>query len=81
MKFHYLLKQPGNVTITIFDFANNVVKKVADGASREGNVQYDDLDTWNGRNSKGDAVAAGVYFYLLESTGGDKLWGKFMVIP
>ncbi len=81
MKFHYLLKQPGNVTITIYDFANNVVKKVLEGAPREGNLQYDDLDTWNGKNSQGDAVAAGVYFYLLESTGGDKLWGKFMVIP
>ncbi len=81
MKFHYLLKQPGDVTITIYDFANNVVKKVLDGVRREGNLQYDDLDTWNGKNSQGDAVAAGVYFYLLESTGGDKLWGKFMVIP
>lgn len=81
MKFHYLLKQPGDVTITIYDFANNVVRKVLDGAPRQGNLQYDDLDTWDGKNSQGDEVAAGVYFYLLESTGGDKLWGKFMVIP
>lgn len=81
MKFHYLLKQPGDVTITIYDFANNVVKKVLDGEPRQANLQYDDLDTWDGKNSQGDEVAAGVYFYLLESTGGDKLWGKFMVIP
>ncbi len=81
MKFHYKLKNPGKVTITIYDFANNIVKKVLDGVPRQGNVQYDDIDTWNGTNSKGDVVAAGVYLYLLESTGGEELWGKIMVIP
>lgn len=81
LKFHYKLKQPGNVTITIYDFANNIVKKVIDGVARDGDVQYDDLDTWNGTNTRGDPVAAGVYLYLLESTGGEKLWGKIMVIP
>ncbi len=81
LRFHYRLEKGGNVTITIYDFANNIVKKVVDGVARSANVQYDDLDTWNGLNSSGDPVAGGVYFYLLESSGGDKLWGKIMVIP
>jgi hypothetical protein len=81
LKFHYRLKQPGNITIKVYDFANNLVKTVVSGVSRDGGVQYDDLERWDGRNGKGDIVAGGVYLYVIESSGGDKLWGKFMVIP
>jgi hypothetical protein len=81
LKFHYRLNQPGNVTIKVYDFANNLVKTVISGVSRDGGVQYDDVDRWDGRNGKGDIVAGGVYLYVIESTGGDNLWGKFMVIP
>ena len=65
----------------MYDFANNLVKTVTSGVSRDGGVQYDDYERWDGRNGKGDIVAGGVYLYIIESSGGDKLWGKFMVIP
>jgi len=81
LKFHYLLKKPGDITIKIYDFANNLVKTLVSGVSREGGIQYDDLERWDGRNGKGDIVAGGVYLYVIESSGGEKLWGKFMVIP
>jgi hypothetical protein len=81
MKFHYLLKHGGDVTISIYDFANNLVKVVADGVMREEGVQFDDVDSWDGRNERGDLVAGGVYIYLIESSGGDEIWGKFMVLP
>ncbi len=81
LKFHYKLKNDGKVTITIYDFANNVVKTVVDGADRVAATQYDDVDTWDGTNSNGEKVAAGVYFYRLESSSGEDYWGKFMVIP
>jgi hypothetical protein len=81
LKFHYKLKNDGKVTITIYDFANNVVKTVVDGADRIAATQYDDVDTWDGTNSNGEKVAAGVYFYRLESSSGEEYWGKFMVIP
>ncbi|MFH2054381.1 MAG: hypothetical protein ABIJ61_00355, partial [bacterium] len=81
LKFHYLLDHGGEVKISIYDFANNLVSVVSDGATRERGVQYDDLDTWDGRNLRGDVVAGGVYIYLIESSGGDELWGKFMVLP
>jgi hypothetical protein len=81
LKFHYRLKQPGDVTIKIYDFANNLVKTVVGGVNRSADVQYDDIDRWDGRNGKGDIVAGGVYLYIIESSGGDKLSGKFMVIP
>ncbi|TFH55330.1 MAG: hypothetical protein E4G91_10840, partial [Candidatus Zixiibacteriota bacterium] len=50
LKFHYRLKQSGDVTIKVYDFANNLVKTVISGVSRDGGVQYDDLDRWDGRN-------------------------------
>ncbi len=81
LKFHYRLKNAGDVTIKIYDFANNLVKIVRDGVPREANVQYDDIDVWDGRNGDNVIVAAGIYFYHIESTGGDDIWGKFMVIP
>lgn len=81
MKFHYRLKSGGTISIKVYDFANNLVKKVVDGAVRAAGVQYDDIDLWDGHNENGDKVAAGVYIYVVESSGGDKFWGKFMVIP
>jgi hypothetical protein len=85
LKFHYLLDKGGTVTIRIYDFANNFITKLVDRTDHPpfsvSHVQYDDLVTWNGVNDKGDKVAAGVYIYLLESSNGDKYWGKFMVIP
>lgn len=81
LKFHYRLKQPGEITIKIYDFANNLVKTLISGVSKEAGVQYDDLERWDGRNGKGDIVAGGVYLYVIESTGGEELWGKFVVIP
>jgi hypothetical protein len=81
LKFHYRLTRPGDVTIKVYDFGNNLVKTVVSGVSRDGGVQYDDLERWDGRNGNGDIVAGGVYLYIIESSGGDKLSGKFMVIP
>jgi hypothetical protein len=81
MKFHYYLDNGGEVTIKIFDFANNLVKVVTDHATRAAGIQHDDLDFWDGTNERGDKVAGGVYIYVIESTGGDELWGKLMVLP
>lgn len=81
MKFHYYLEKGGEVTIKIFDFANNLVKIVTDRATRAAGIQHDDLDFWDGTNERGDKVAGGVYIYVIESTGGDELWGKLMVLP
>lgn len=81
MKFHYILEQGGQVTISIYDFANYLVREIKSDGVREAGVQYDDLDFWDGLNERGDVAAGGVYIYLITSTGGDELWGKFMVVP
>ncbi len=83
VRFHYYLAEPEYVTIRVYDFAMNLVRTVVDNEWREprGELrQYDD-DTWDLRNGRGDAVAAGVYFFLVETAGGQQDWGKLMVLP
>ncbi len=81
MKFVYKLTHGGDVTIRIYDFANNLVKTIRGSGHRLAGEQYDAFEVWDGRNERKDIVAAGVYIYVIESTGGDELWGKIMVLP
>ena len=83
VRLHYYLPTSDNVTIKVYDFAMNLVKTVIDNeprAPRETSDQEDD-DTWNLRNDNGDIVAAGVYFFVIETSSGHKDWGKIMVLP
>jgi hypothetical protein len=77
-RFHYRPAQNSNVTIEIFDFAMRRVKTVIENAPRQGGVQYD-TDSWDGRNEKGDVVANGTYFFRIDF-GGEKRWGKLVVL-
>jgi hypothetical protein len=79
--FHYVPPADGPVTIKIYDYANRLVKTVTDGAQRDGGRQYDESDIWDGRNGKGDVVAVGTYFFVIEYSGGETHWGKLVVIP
>lgn len=81
LRFHYVPPVSGPVTIRIYDYANNLVKTVTDGAEREAGQQYDESDIWDGRNGAGDVVAVGTYFFVIEYSGGDTHWGKLVVIP
>ncbi len=81
MRFHYIPPVSGSVSIKIYDYANNLVKTVTDGAQREADQQYDESDIWDGRNGAGDVVAVGTYFFVIEYSGGDTHWGKLVVIP
>ena len=79
--FHYTPPVDGPVTITVYDFANREVKVVTDGAQRLAGVTYHEADVWDGRNGKGDKVATGTYFFVIEYANGDVHWGKAVVIP
>lgn len=81
VRFHYIPPTTGPVTIKIYDYANNLVKTVTDGALREVGRQYDELDIWDGRNGEGEVVAVGTYFFVIEYSGGKTHWGKLVVIP
>lgn len=79
--FHYTPPVDGPVTITVYDFANREVRIVTNGEERKAGVTYDEADVWDGRNGKGDMVATGTYFFVIEYANGDVHWGKTVVLP
>ncbi|MBN1480126.1 VWA domain-containing protein [candidate division KSB1 bacterium] len=74
----YSLAQPGNVTIKIYDAANKLVKTVIEEAPRDAGVEL--AEPWDGKNEEWDIVANGVYFYVIESSGGEQAVGKIAVL-
>ncbi len=80
--FHYPLSKNANVTIEVYDFAMNLVKRVMNSEYRAGGpgIIYS-TDKWDGHNGKGDIVAAGIYYFKITQSGGDVFWGKLAVIP
>ena len=81
VRFHYKPPVSGKVKITIYDFANNVVKTFADIDVPQRDTWYHETVLWDGRNGKGDEVAAGAYFFVIEYANGQTHWGKLAVIP
>ncbi|MCK4358310.1 MAG: T9SS type A sorting domain-containing protein, partial [Candidatus Cloacimonetes bacterium] len=74
----YSLAKDGNVTIRIYDVAGNLVKiLIENDAQVAGEEQYIE---WDGKNGKGDIVANGVYFYVIESSSGEKGVGKIAIV-
>jgi len=81
IRFHFIAPAAGSATITIYDFANNNVVEIVNDLSLDAGVQYDDTHTWDGRNEKGDFVAVGVYFFIIEFGDGSAQDGKLIVLP
>lgn len=79
VRIHFIPPVDGSVTVSIFDFANDLVKNFHVGPLNAG-VQYDEAVVWDGRNGKGDIVAVGTYFFTIEYSNGDVHWGKLAVI-
>jgi len=77
VRFQYQTKQDVRVTVRVYDFGMNLVKTVVDGKSRPAG---DFAEVWDGRNTLGDMVANGVYFYKVSLSPGAALWGKVMVV-
>ncbi len=69
--FRYRLTKAGNVTITVYDVSNVKVASLAGGVGSE---------TWDGKNSSGNIVANGIYFYVVESSSGERKVGKVAVV-
>jgi hypothetical protein len=78
VRFQYRTVRPARVTVRIYDFGMTLVRTVADGKDRA--IPGDYAEVWDGRNGVGDPVAVGVYFYRIELSGQEPLWGKVMVI-
>jgi glucuronoarabinoxylan endo-1,4-beta-xylanase len=59
------LKEQSNVQVTIYDILGKVVRRIVAGSQSLG--QHSVL--WDGRNSLGQRVANGIYFYRLQAGG------------
>jgi len=79
VRVHYKPESNTNITIKIYDFALDLVKTVVSGKPVSAGVEYDD-DFWDGKNSEGDEVANGVYFYNIDMDDGTQLWGKIVLL-
>ncbi|MCP4705770.1 MAG: hypothetical protein GY865_14320, partial [candidate division Zixibacteria bacterium] len=80
LKFNYMLNEPANVTVEIFDFAMNLVKTVTNSKFRTAG-SYSVSDMWNGRNEWNKIVAVGIYYYKISLSTGEVHWGKLAIMP
>jgi len=74
----YSLGKDGNVTIRIYDVANSLVRTLLDSRPQFSGIEYD--EAWDGANDRGNIVANGIYFYVIESSSGEKAVGKVAVL-
>ncbi len=64
----YHLSNPSEVTITIYDTRGTVIRRLYLGHQREGYYTSQSRAAyWDGRNTVGERVASGVYFYQLQA--------------
>ena len=64
----YHLSNPSEVTITIYDTRGTVIRHLDLGHQREGYYTSQSRAAyWDGRNTVGERVASGIYFYQLQA--------------
>ncbi len=78
IRFQYKTESSAEISITVYDFSMNLVRKVVEKRQRSAGGDYS--ETWNGRNEWGRIVANGVYFYKFEKKGESVFWGKIIII-
>ena len=71
----YSLNKAGNVNIDIFDIYGKLVNHLFSGFKSPGNHQV----IWDGRNSSGNKIASGTYFYQINFDG-NKRTKKMMLL-
>ncbi len=84
VNFHFVVEQPGYVTLEIYDFAMNPVARPIDNEYYEAGIYPSGSSqgvSWDGYNGNGDQVAVGVYYFKVEVSSGETRWGKLAVIP
>ena len=64
----YQLKEDREVTVQIYSTAGNLVRQLDIGYKQAGlYVNQDRAAYWDGKNSAGETVASGVYFYSIRA--------------
>ena len=72
----YSLSKQGDVTIRIYDVAMNLVRTLLEDQPQQPGQH---TVTWDGRDEKGETVANGIYFFVIESSAGERGAGKIAV--
>ena len=72
---NYSLPQPGFIKITIYDKLGRMVRTQVSGYQIGGEHTV----VWDGRDSKGELVSSGMYFYTLQA-GNDILFCNRMIM-
>ena len=64
----FTLSKPEHVVISIYDVKGHLIRKLYLGKRKRGvYLSKSRAAYWDGRNEKGEEVASGVYFYLMEA--------------
>ena len=74
----YKLKHDAAVTIKVVDASLQLVTTLLDNEPQQANVEQ--AIPWDGTNDQGELVANGVYFYIIESSAGERAVGKAAVL-
>jgi hypothetical protein len=67
-KIAYSLPEAGRVEITVFDIRGRILNTLLDGVQPAGSHEI----RWNGTDSSGNAVPAGIYFYKMRVSGNNR---------
>ena len=78
VSFRFQLAEAGEVTIKIYNINNNLVKTILDHQFMPAQTEL--VVRWDGKNEKGELVANGVYFFVIESSTGKKAIGKLAIL-
>ncbi len=71
----YALPSQSHVRVEVFNILGEKVKTLQDGLQPAGNYTV----TWDSKDSKGNPVSSGIYFYRV-STDVHRAWGKMMLV-
>ncbi len=69
------LPKPMAVSLTVYDAGGRRVRDLAGGEREEGRHEV----VWDGTDGRGESVASGVYFYVLQA-GSERLTGKMVLM-
>jgi hypothetical protein len=77
-QIRFALKNPAKVSIKIFDGGGELVREFSIAALPRPNLAQS--LRWDGRNGRGEIVANGIYFYIIEASGNKRMSGKLGVV-
>lgn len=77
-RIKFYLPQEDHVSLKIFSSTGQLIQTLLDGTQAQ-NAGENNL-FWDGRDEEGITVAAGSYFYVLETSSGEQLWNKMIVL-